>query len=494
MSYRYIFWDFNGTIIDDVDTALGCVNDLLSRKGKKPITLSEYYEYVDTPIVKFYYRILPPEEIDFEEISKYFHADYAKRENETHLKKGIFELMHKLKNMGFHQYIITANNIEETTHYINKFGLADCIDALVAPDNSLVLSKIDRAKAFFDSLNIDRNQAIFIGDTLHDIDVANALGIDCITVSYGHQGRKLLEMHNAYVVDSAEEIEEYILDERVADFHTHSTASDGSLTPTEVVFHAKQAGLSVFALTDHDSVDGIQEATDAAGKADIEFIPGIEFSTADDTETHIIGLFIDPENTVLLNTINKLKSCRKRRMEDIISKLRALGFDVTHEEALSIAGGNFLGRAHIAKLMVNKGYCKNTAECFDKYIGLNKPAYSKKNELTAIEAIHAIKASGGLAFLAHLHQTNYDINKLRALLTELKQAGLDGIEGYYTQYTPEQISEYRALGAELNLALSGGSDFHGTMKQNVEIAKGYGNLKIPYYIYENLKNIKERNV
>ena len=277
------------------------------------------------------------------------------------------------------------------------------------------------------------------------------------------------------------------------DFHTHSTCSDGTLTPRELIRYAEKKGLSVIALTDHDSVDGIKEAMDEAEKCNIEFVPGIEFSAADNTETHIIGLFIDPNNEILLNTIQKLKDSRRRRMEDICSKLRKLGFDITHDEALELAGGTFVGRAHIAKLMVKKGYCKTIKECFDKYIGLGKPAYSEKNELTATDSVKAIRAAGGLSFLAHLNQTGYDIAELENLLTSLKKVGLNGIEGYYPEYTKDHVAQYRALAEKLSLALSGGSDYHADMKPHIEIGVGTGSLRIPYYIFKNLKNIRERD-
>ena len=123
MRYHYVFWDFNGTIIDDVNTALGCVNDLLERKGRKPITLADYYNYVETPIVGFYHHILPPEEIDFDEISRDYHTDYARRANETHLATGAYELLQKLHSDGVHQYIITANHIDETTELVERMGI-----------------------------------------------------------------------------------------------------------------------------------------------------------------------------------------------------------------------------------------------------------------------------------------------------------------------------------------------------------------------------------
>lgn len=492
MRYKHIFWDFNGTIIDDVHNALACVNDMLLRKDMKPITLKEYYDYVETPIVNFYYRILPPQEVVFSEISKSYHEDYARHLEETTLADGAKELLEFFKEKGVHQYIITSNFIDETIDLTKKFGVHHLFDAILGADNTLAESKIERAKAFFDLKKINPNEAIFIGDTLHDLETANALGIDCVLVAYGHQGRKLLEEHNAFTVQNLEDVKAILLDERFVDFHTHSTCSDGTMTPTELVDHAKENGLSAFALTDHDSVDGIKEAKMRADEIGIEFIPGIEFSAAESTETHIIGLFIDPENQTLLKTIEKLKGSRKRRMEEVCSKLRALGFHITHNEALALAGGNFVGRAHIAKLMVEKGYCGTVKECFEKYIGLGKPAYAEKNELSAVEAVESIRAAGGLAYLAHLNQTGYDSEQLEKLLIRLKEAGLNGIEGYYPEYTPQHIAEYRALAEKLSLSLSGGSDFHGSMKPHISIGTGKGDLVIPYYVLENMKGIFSR--
>lgn len=492
MRYKHIFWDFNGTIIDDVHNALSCVNDMLERKGMKPINLTEYYDYVDTPIINFYYRILPPEEVIFSEISKQYHSDYARHLEETTLANGAEAILKELKENGVHQYIITSNFIGETVELTKKFGVFNYFDEVLGADNTLAESKVERAKEFFDLRGINRNDAIFIGDTLHDMETANALGIDCVLVAYGHQGRKLLEEHNAYVVENLQGVRDIIFDERTVDFHTHSTCSDGTMTPTELVDHAKNSGLSAFALTDHDSVDGIKEAQKRAEEIGIEFIPGIEFSAAENTETHIIGLFIDPENEILLKTIEKLKGSRKRRMEEVCSKLRGLDFDITHDEALALSGGKFVGRAHIAKLMVEKGYCETVRECFDKYIGLGRPAYAEKNELSAVEAVKSISAAGGLAYLAHLNQTGYDTEQLEKLLIQLREAGLNGIEGYYPEYTPGHIAEYRALAEKLSLSLSGGSDFHGSMKPHISMGTGTGDLRIPYYVLENMKGILRR--
>ena len=401
-------------------------------------------------------------------------------------------ILKELKENGAHQYIITSNFIGETLELTKKFGVFQYFDEVLGADNTLAESKIERAKAFFDLKGINRNDAIFIGDTLHDLETANALGIDCVLVEYGHQGRKLLHEHNAFTVADLKAVRDIIFDERTVDFHTHSTRSDGTFTPTELVDHAKKCGLSAFALTDHDSVDGIEEAQKRAEEIGLEFVPGIEFSAAENTETHIIGLFIDPENEVLLKTIEKLKGSRKRRMEEVCSKLRGLGFDITHDEALALAGGKFVGRAHIAKLMVEKGYCETVKECFDKYIGLGNPAYAENNVLSAVEAVKSIRAAGGLAYLALLNQTGYDIEELEKLLIQLKEVGLNGIEGYYPEYIPEHIAQYRALAERLSFSLSGGSDFHGGMKPHISMGTGTGDLKIPYYVLENMKGIINR--
>lgn len=493
MKYKCIFWDFNGTIIDDVNTALGCVNDLLERKKRTPITLTEYYNYVETPISGFYYHILPPEEINFDEISYNYHADYQKRIDETHLAEGAFELLRELHDAGIHQYIITANHIDETTQLTEKFGIYEFIDGISGAENTLAASKTSRARTIFESLGLHPNEVLFVGDTLHDSETANAIGVDYILVEYGHQGKKLLREHKAFTVPSLKEVRDLIFDERIVDYHTHSTCSDGTMTPAELVRHAKNSGLAAFALTDHDSVDGIAQASLCAENEDIEFVPGIEFSAAEDTETHIVGLFIDPQNKHLLATIDKLKSSRKRRMEDICRKLRALGFEITHDEALRIAGSTFVGRAHIAKLMVKKGYCETVNECFDKYIGLGKPAYSEKNELTAVEAVRTIRAAGGLAFLAHLSKTGYDPEQLEKLLLKLKDAGLTGIEGYYSEYTREQTALYRTLAQKLDLAFEGGSDFHGNMKPHISIGTGKGDLVIPYSVHLHLKQLLNKD-
>ena len=492
MRYNTILWDWNGTLIDDAVTSLNCVNDMLIEMNKPLITLEQYYTYVETPIIGFYRHILTEDELDFVKISKSFHDCYNKRINETFLADKATKVLSKLKNNNAKQYIITATKEESARKLINDYGINEYFDGILGADNTLAESKVDRALKFFKNNNINPKSAVFIGDTLHDLETANALGIDCILVTYGHQGKNITENSGVPTANSLEEVLNIIMDDRAVDFHTHSTFSDGTFTPTELIKHAEEVGLSAIALTDHDSVDGIKEALSASKNSPVEFIPGIEFSVTADTEIHIIGLFIDPENEILLNTIEKTRSQRKRRMEEICNKLQAHGFDITYEEALRLAGSDFLGRAHIARLMLNKGYVESIKEAFDKYIGLNRPCYVVKKEITPKDAITAIRSAGGLAFLAHLHQTKFNNEKLYKLLSELKEYGLNGIEGYYTEYTNEHIIEFRTLAQKLGLFYSGGSDFHGSMKPDVKLKSGYSDLHIPYSTLTTLKRLKSK--
>lgn len=493
MRYHNILWDWNGTLIDDAVTSLNCVNDMLTEMGKPLITMEQYYTYVETPIIGFYRHILTEDELDFPSISKSFHNSYNNRLNETKLSLNTLNVLKSLKENGAKQYIITATKEENAKNLTIKYGVNEYFDGIFGADNTLAESKVERALKFFNDNNINPADTVFVGDTLHDLETANALGVDCILVTFGHQGKAIVENSGTVTADNLDEVLNIILDERAVDFHTHSTFSDGTFTPTELIKHAVEVGLSAIALTDHDTVNGINEAIEASRNENIEFVPGIEFSVADGTEIHIIGLFIDYENKTLLDVIQKTRSQRESRMKCVIEKLQNWGFNITYEEAQELAGGDFVGRAHIAHILMDKGYVASVKEAFDKYIGLNKPCYVEKKEITPKDAITAIRSAGGLAFLAHLHQTKFDFQQLDNLLGELKSYGLNGIEGYYTEYTNEQIKEFRTLAQKHDLFYSGGSDFHGAMKPTVKLRSGYSDLHIPYSIFTTLKRLKSKN-
>ncbi len=278
--------------------------------------------------------------------------------------------------------------------------------------------------------------------------------------------------------------------EKYIDLHTHSLKSDGSMTPAEVVREAKKAGLAAIALTDHDTVDGIAEAVSEGKKIGVEVIPAIEFSVISETETHILGYYIDTENPDLKKILAEVVELRIQRNHVTCQRLNELGFDITLDEVRALAPNNFVGRAHFARVLLDKGYIKSVKEGFDKYMAAGKYAYCEKQRLSARDAIELIEKCGGLSFLAHPHLTKLDDTKLTELLIELKGYGLCGLEGYYTDYTPEMQEKYQGMARRLGLAISGGTDFHAAMKPHISIGTGLGNMRIPYSVLEEIKKLR----
>ncbi len=279
-----------------------------------------------------------------------------------------------------------------------------------------------------------------------------------------------------------------VIMEKYIDLHTHSLKSDGSMTPTEVVEEAKRAGLAAIALSDHDTVDGVREAVEAGERLGVEVIPAIEFSVQSKTETHILGYFIDIENPELLKTLKEVVDLRIERNHVTCQRLNELGFEMTLEEVRALAPNNFVGRAHFARVMMDKGYISSVKEGFDKYMSVGKYAYCEKQRLTARDAIELIEKCGGLSFLAHPHLTKLPDDELKDFLRELKGYGLCGLEGYYTDYTPGMQEKYQSMADELGLMISGGTDFHAKMKPHISIGTGLGNMKIPYSVIEKMKS------
>lgn len=275
--------------------------------------------------------------------------------------------------------------------------------------------------------------------------------------------------------------------EKYIDLHTHSTCSDGTLSPSEVVKLAKEKGLSAIALTDHDTVDGLPEAIEAGKKYGIEVITGIEFSVNTDTEMHILGLGFNIDCPHIREVLDKMIIEREKRNYIVIEKLAELGMYITIEDIHAEATSPVTGRSQIAKAMMKKGYVSSLKEAFDEYLYFGRPAFVERHSLTPEEAIELIHKSGGKAFLAHLNQTGKTDEELYTILSNLKKAGLDGVEGYYTEYTEDMNCRYRKMAEDIGLLLSGGSDFHGTNKDGYEIGIGKGNLKIPYELIQQIK-------
>ncbi len=275
---------------------------------------------------------------------------------------------------------------------------------------------------------------------------------------------------------------------KLIDLHTHSLKSDGAQTPADVVRTARQAGLSAIALSDHDNIEGVPEAMAEGERLGIEVIPAVELSAQSDTELHILGYFIDIHNKKLNEAMAYALRVRDERQEETCRKLNEQGFQITMDELRQEAHGNpVLCRAHFAQIMVRKGYAPSVQEAFSKYLSVGCYAYSNRQALTGPEAVSLIREAGGIAVAAHLHLIKMADEPLKEYLKELIPYGLDGVEGYYTDYTPDMEVRYRAMAKELNLVLSGGTDYHGANKPHISIGTGRGNLSIPYSVLDELR-------
>ncbi|AUG58481.1 PHP domain-containing protein [Acetivibrio saccincola] len=283
--------------------------------------------------------------------------------------------------------------------------------------------------------------------------------------------------------------------DKFIDLHTHSTVSDGTMTPSELVRHAKKSGLSAIALTDHDTIDGVDEAMKEGKSAGIEVIAGVEISAdfAPHSEMHLLGYFFDGNHKNITSLLERLKASRDERNPKIIKKLNELGIDITLEEVKAEAKDKLVGRPHIASVLVKKGYVKNISEAFEKYISVGRPAYVKREKLLPKEAIEEIKKCGGIPVLAHpIYLGVRTIEELNALLKELKGYGLEGIEVFYSDNMPHETILFLKLAVEYDLVPTGGSDFHGYLKPHISIGTGRGDLYVPYKVLEEMKKLAEK--
>ncbi|KPK21916.1 MAG: hypothetical protein AMJ76_01420 [Dehalococcoidia bacterium SM23_28_1] len=244
-----------------------------------------------------------------------------------------------------------------------------------------------------------------------------------------------------------------------ADLHTHTTFSDGRLTPTELIERAVSRGLEVLAITDHDCTDGIAEALEAAHKHPrLLFIPGVELSTdLPQEEVHVLGYFLDWRNPRFQDRLARLRRSRLERGQKMLAKLKGLGIDVSWQRVKEIAGDGAVGRPHIALAMLEGGHISSLEEAFDRYLSRNGPAYVEREKITPAEAVHLLTAASGLPVLAHPR----DFQNLDPLVLQLKQAGLIGIEVYYQDYYQQAIERLLAVARQHDLLPLGGSDFHG---------------------------------
>jgi hypothetical protein len=247
------------------------------------------------------------------------------------------------------------------------------------------------------------------------------------------------------------------------DLHTHTFHSDGLYSPEDLVIKAHSQEIEQLSLTDHDSVNGISESIECAKKFGIEIIPGLEISSdIRDTEVHILGYFIDPNNLELAHYLNFFREERYKRAIRIVKKLNILGLNITMDDVLVFAKTSAIGRPHIAQALLAKGQVKSFFEAFYKYIGNHAPAYERKVHLSPQSAFKIINDAGGLSFIAHPG------NMPEILIKELIDAGVDGIEVIHPSHSPEQARFYRGIVNEYFLLECGGSDFHGGKREDDE--------------------------
>lgn len=271
------------------------------------------------------------------------------------------------------------------------------------------------------------------------------------------------------------------------DLHTHSTASDGTLSPTELMRAAKDAGLSAIALTDHDTFEGLPEARAEAQRLGLELVPGCELSLDyAGLPTHMLALFVDSPTGAVAGELNRVKLARTERNERMIEKLRTVGVHLRMEDVARLAGG-VVGRPHIAQAMLSAGVVKSFDEAFGRFLGTGGLAHVPKVKLTPRQAIDAVHADGGLAVLAHPYLLTMHARHLETILTDLKAQGLDGVEVYYTEHSERYTVEVARLADSLGLLKSGGSDFHGSVKPGVRLGRGRGGLFVPGALLDGMK-------
>ncbi|HET6405471.1 MAG TPA: PHP domain-containing protein [Candidatus Thermoplasmatota archaeon] len=274
------------------------------------------------------------------------------------------------------------------------------------------------------------------------------------------------------------------------DLHTHTVVSDGTLTPTELVHLAARKGLAAIALTDHDHLGGLDEARRAAEGRGVEVLAGVELSVTHDTgaDVHLLGYLVDPEEPRLARRLAEFRDVRAARGRLIVEKLRSLGVDISLDE-LPEAGS--VGRPHIARALMEKRIVASVQEAFEKWLGEGRPAYVPKAKMEAREAIDLVHGAGGVAVLAHPGLLSE--RHRYAVVRELAALGLDGVEVEHSRHSSEERRRLRAMAQELGLVETGGSDFHGENKPDVDLGYGHGgNVHVTYATVRALRERAER--
>lgn len=278
------------------------------------------------------------------------------------------------------------------------------------------------------------------------------------------------------------------------DLHVHSNCSDGTMTPSELVHHAFECGLTAFALTDHDNTDGLAEAAKAAESYPVEIIPGIEFSTEYlGRDIHIVALEPDWTHPDFQNQLQFYRAERLRRNQKMIDRMAADGIDISYEKMVLSFTETVWTRAHFARYLADHGYVKEMWDAFDTHIGDHCKYFIPREKVSPIEITEFITRFHGIPVLAHPFQYHFSDEELETLIQKLQSAGLIGIEAYYSTHTVEQTEQILSLTRKYGLCPSGGSDFHGTNKPTIALGSGKQNLCITYEIIENLRRKRDEH-
>ena len=256
--------------------------------------------------------------------------------------------------------------------------------------------------------------------------------------------------------------------------------SDGSFTPEELVVAAVAAKLTAMALTDHDTTAGLPRFLAAAAAASLRGITGVEVSADHHPGAlHMLGYLLDPAHAGLQSDLARLCAGRTERNHKILGQLQALGMQLTWAEVHALAGGDVVGRPHFAQALIARGHVKDKDEAFARFLARGRPAYAERFRLSPADSIRMIRAAGGVAVLAHPCSLQLGQNALRALLMELRDAGLEGVEVLHSEHNPGQTRLYQRLANDLGLVATGGSDFHGRLMPDIRLGRGFGGLRVP---------------
>lgn len=278
------------------------------------------------------------------------------------------------------------------------------------------------------------------------------------------------------------------------DLHLHTTASDGVMSPSEIVRYAKSKGLQAIAITDHDTIEGLEEGMLEGERISFEVIPGIEVSAEHSPGSmHLLGFFLDIHHPFLNERLEYLQKARTERNPKIVKKLNQLGLELTYEEVLKASGGGQVGRPHFAQVLLEKKYVRTFQEAFDRFLKKGAPAYVDKFRFTAKEALHFIQEAKGVTVLAHPNTLGMNgYSELENLILQLVEEGLKGIEVYYPEHTALEVAQYKTLAERYGLLVTGGTDYHGIEKNGLDIGLGRGELKLPYSMVEGVKAVRNQ--